>query len=87
MTEITIPKTLTDGTLAFNGSSVQTAVLERGMTKIPIGLFWSNETLEEVTIPDTVTSIGDSAFYGTGLTSVTISDAVTSIGYHTFSSI
>jgi hypothetical protein len=37
-------------------------------------------------IPDSVTSIGDVAFYGcTGLTSITIPDSVTSIGNGAFS--
>ena len=39
----------------------------------------------DIVIPDSVTSIGDYAFYNcTGLTSVTIPDSVTSIGYSAF---
>ena len=38
-----------------------------------------------VTIPNSVTSIGDAAFYGcSGLTSITIPNSVTSIGYRAF---
>ena len=37
-----------------------------------------------VTIPNSVTSIGDNAFYGCGITSITIPNSVTSIGSRAF---
>ena len=46
-----------------------------------ISAFSECSGLTSVTIPDSVTSIGDGAFSGcSGLTSVTIPDSVTSIG-------
>ena len=47
--------------------------------------FFGNKTLKSATIGNSVTSIGDYAFYYcTGLTSVTIPNSVTSIGYGAF---
>ena len=49
-----------------------------------VGIDYGGAT--EITLPDTVTSIGNSAFEGcTGLASVTIPKSVTSIGYSAFS--
>jgi hypothetical protein len=59
------------------------------------GIIWSSDKAElyfvpidyqgEFTIPNSVTSTGDHAFYGcAGLTSVTIPNSVTSIGDHAF---
>ena len=48
-------------------------------------LYLNNELITELIIPDSVTSIGDYAFYDcSGLTSITIPDSVTSIGSFAF---
>jgi hypothetical protein len=48
-------------------------------------LYLNNELITELTIPNSVTSIGDYAFEGcTGLTSVTIPNSITYIGYRAF---
>ena len=50
-----------------------------------IGAFSGCTSLTSVTIPDSVTSIGNNAFeYCTALTSVTIGNGVTSIGGYAF---
>ncbi len=48
-------------------------------------LFLNGEEIKDLVIPNSVTSIGDYAFYGcSGLTSITIPNSVTSIGYRAF---
>jgi hypothetical protein len=54
------------------------------LTEIPIEAFRGCKTLVGITIGNGVTSIGDYAFSGTGLTSVTIPNSVTSIGHGAF---
>ena len=55
------------------------------MTSIPKYMCYGMSNLESVTIPNSVTSIGSSAFEDcSGLTSVTIPNSVTSIGSYAF---
>ena len=52
---------------------------------IPSNFFNNNEQIEEFTIPDSITSIGESAFWKCGdLTSITIPNSVTIIGRFAF---
>ena len=50
------------------------------------GAFSGVSSITSVSIPSSVTSIGNSAFAGSSLTSVTIPSSVTSIGMHAFTS-
>jgi hypothetical protein len=56
-----------------------------GVTSIESNAFSECDNLTSVTIPESVTSIGESAFAGSGLTNVTIGNGVTSIGQGAFS--
>ena len=44
-------------------SSIKTAIFEEGVTRIAMGAFRYSETLTSITIPSTMTDIGDGAFY------------------------
>jgi hypothetical protein len=59
-------------------------VIKDGITKIGDDNFWFWHELTSVTIPDSVTSIGQRAFSRTGLTSVTVPKSVKSIGKGAF---
>ena len=74
-TDITLPDSFT----AYDGTTVNSYEINRYA-------FRGNTSLTSVVIPDSVTSIGGSAFDDcTGLTSVTIGNSVTSIGWEAFS--
>ena len=74
------------------GSSCTTLVIKDGVTEIPdakLGKGWytgkyTRKNLTSVTIPGSVTSIGNGAFQSNKLTSVTIPSSVTYIGYNAF---
>ena len=71
--------------LYFNNKKVTDLVIPEGVTNISSNLR-GVKSLTSVTIPNSVKSIGSSAFrYCTNLTSVTIPNSVTSIGYSVFS--
>ena len=92
LTEITIPKSLTEcDWRIFSGcSNLKTIKFEKGITTIPANLFYGADTiwfdgLEEIDIPETVTTIGNSAFFNCrNLTTVTGMKNVTKIGDDAF---
>ena len=67
------------------GSQVKKIAFGNEVEVIPEGLCRNMTKLTSVTIPNSVTSMGDNAFCGcSGLTSVTIGNSVTSIGIGAF---
>jgi hypothetical protein len=81
----------TNGTVTITGytgtnEDVIIPAMTSGLPVTSIGnrAFWGYTSLTNVTIPESITSIGDDAFYDTGLTSVTLPDSITSIGDETF---
>ena len=90
--KINLPKSLTEVDTyginwwyPFDGcSNLKEIEFEEGITQIPTGIF-GNTGLENVKIPDTVTSIGERSFADcANLEEVKISDTVTSIGVRSF---
>ena len=72
-----------DCTFSFGGK-LQSVIIGNNVTSIN-GYFSGCSGLTSVTIPNSVTSIGDYAFSGcSGLTSITIPNSVTSIGDYAF---
>ena len=76
--------TITD----YNGSesivNIPATIGSQWVTAIGDNAFNSNPTITSVSIPGSVTSIGDSAFRNTGLTNIIIPNSVTSIGNYAF---
>lgn len=62
----------------------ETVTIPNCVKKIADGAFKWCRTLKHVHIPDSVTQIGSSAFYGTGLQSIIVPDSVIHIGSEAF---
>ena len=70
---------------AFSGTSIKSVVLPKSLEKIGDGAFYDLKGLADISIPENVTSIGNEAFYNTGLTSVDLPANLKTIGRYAFS--
>ena len=80
-----------DDTIAITGytGSGGDVVIPATITGLPVTsigslAFWANSTLTNVTLPDSVTIIGDRAFTGTALICISIPNSITNIGEDVF---
>lgn len=85
-TELVLPQSLKSiGKECFQGLNVEAFELPDGITKIQEGTF-SESLIRTITIPETVTTIGEQAFLDcTNLEKIDIPDTVTEIGKQAFS--
>ena len=67
----------------FDDSTGHLTITE-GSTEIPANAFTDREDIYTVSVPDSVTSIGDNAFSGCQLSEVSIPSSLTSIGVGVF---
>ena len=76
---------------AYNGSEtsvdIPSEIKGSKVTAIGNKAFYSNKTIQQVNIPDTVLTIGEQVFYDCDyLNSVKLPENLTSLGYHAFAS-
>ena len=83
-TEETPTYTITSGVVTNGGSCAGAVVIPVGVTSIGIESFAYATSLTSITIPASVTSILNNAFYGSALASIAIPASVTSIGDDAF---
>ncbi len=83
---ITLPAGLTElGTSVFWGcNSLTTANIPEAITEVPDFLFMFCSNLTEVQLPEKTTSIGQCAFYTTGISNLTLPETLTTIGDNAF---
>lgn len=72
------------GESVFAATPLEEIVIPEGITEIPNGAFSQGFKLQSVTLPSTVTRIGDYAFYRQEFPLLTLPDGLQEIGTHAF---
>lgn len=76
----TVKKIFTTSNNVYSDNyTIQNVILSESLSEIGTDAFIRISKLKNITLPNSVTSIGSKAFYGSGLTSITIPDNVTRI--------
>lgn len=88
ITEVSIPSTFVNCAgypWGLNNKNITKINLAEGMTTIPSYMLYGIKEMESITLPSTIKSIGDSAFFNcTGLKNVTLPSTIKSIGNGSF---
>ena len=93
-TTLTIPSTIAGYKVTGVGSQTGSMVTRKSITKLVVpegvttiykGAFRQRTTLTSISLPSTLTTIGDEAFSGTGITTITLPNSLVSIGANAFS--
>jgi hypothetical protein len=89
LTSINIPgSVMLMGDAAFQQmGSLTTVVIQDGITSLPTQAFYNNfnKSIVNLSLPNSLITIGDAAFFGAGISTLEIPDSVTSIGSQAFS--
>lgn len=75
--DLTIPETVTHNSVNYTVTAIADNAFDNSVTL---------SYLTSITLPSTIQTIGDSAFFGNGLTSLTLPEGVESIGDYAFDS-
>lgn len=87
ITKIVFPKSIaTLGEHAFSDSALKTIRIPGKMKTIPNGCFSQCYNLTNVKIPNSITKIGEDAFYHTNISSIDLPNGLKSIGFRAFAS-
>lgn len=81
--EVTLPSECKSSGI-FSGSSVIKVTLNEGLDRISKDAFSECENLKEITLPRTITRIGENAFTNSGITKVVLPEGLEIIGENAF---